>query len=252
MQDVQQTTLPRRRGDPSVPFGVRALESGIEVDGVWHSRSNTPAPSIPDSPMSSASASPRSIRRPSSPDRTSTSSNISKLEMPQPVHGYPGVGHVRAVSASGVVNAPFERGIAPERSSSRPNSISPEYLNRDIPRGHQTYQPRRSSHLRFSNSQSDSSAAMAALEGHHLIAKRESSDGKLLYFFPPKTVIAADSCGTESYEQPKNRNSTPLRESRFTEGAWNTTSCSFDNRALFPRPPWKRGFVNWKNTFMKS
>ncbi len=218
-QDMQQNIPPRRRGDPGVPFGVRALESGIEVDGVWHSRSNTPAPSIPDSPMSSASASPRSIRRPSSPDRTSTSSNISKLEMPQPVHGYPGVGHVRAVSASGVVNAPFERGIAPERSSSRPNSISPEYLNRDIPRGHQTYQPRRSSHLRFSNSQSDSSAAMAALEGHHLISKRESSDGKLRYFFSPKTVIAADSCVTESYEQPKNRNSTPLRESRFTEGA---------------------------------
>lgn len=218
-QDMQQTTPPRRRGDPGVPFGVRALESGIEVDGVWHSRSNTPAPSIPDSPMSSASASPGSIRRPSSPDRTSTSSNISKLEMPQPVHGYPGVGHVRSVSASGVVNAPFERGIAPERSSSRPNSISPEYLNRDIPRGHQTYQPRRSSHLRFSNSQSDNSAAMAALEGHHLISKRESSDGKLQYFVRSKTVAVTNSCRTESYEQAKNRNSTPLRESRFTEGA---------------------------------
>lgn len=181
-QTMQQTTLPRRRGDPGVPFGVRALESGIEVDGVWHSRSNTPAPSIPDSPMSSASISPGSIRRPSSPDRTSTSSNISKLEMPLPVHDYPGVGHVRSVSSSGVVNAPFERGLAPERSPSRPNSISPEYLNRDMPRSRQTYQPRRSSHLRFSNSQSDNSAAMAALEGHHLISERESSDGKLQRF----------------------------------------------------------------------
>lgn len=181
-QDMQQTTRPRRRGDPGVPFGVRALESGIEVDGVWHSRSNTPAPSLPDSPMSSASVSPGSIRRPSSPDRTSTSSNISKLEMPLPVHDYPGVGHVRSVSSSGVVNAPFERGLAPERSPSRPNSISPEYLNRDMPRSRQTYQPRRSSHLRFSNSQSDNSAAMAALEGHHLISERESSDGKLQHF----------------------------------------------------------------------
>lgn len=192
-QDMQQTTPPRRRGDPGVPFGVRALESGIEVDGVWHSRSNTPAPSLPDSPMSSASVSPGSIRRPNSPDRTSTSSNISKLEMPLPVHDYPGVGHVRSVSSSGVVNAPFERGLAPERSPSRPssispeylsrpNSISPEYLIRDMPRSRQTYQPRRSSHLRFSNSQSDNSAAMAALEGHHLISERESSDGKLQHF----------------------------------------------------------------------
>lgn len=252
MQDVQQTTLPRRRGDPSVPFGVRALESGIEVDGVWHSRSNTPAPSIPDSPMSSASASPRSIRRPSSPDRTSTSSNISKLEMPQPVHGYPGVGHVRAVSASGVVNAPFERGIAPERSSSRPNSISPEYLNRDITRGHQTYQPRRSSHLRFSNSQSDSSAAMAALEGHHLIAKRESSDGKLRYFFSAQN---SDSCWflrnrvLWTTEEPK------LNASERISIHWRSLKLYFllfNNRGLLPRPPWKRGSVNWKNTFMKS
>lgn len=185
-QDMQQTTPPRRRGDPGVPFGVRALESGIEVDGVWHSRSNTPAPSLPDSPMSSASVSPGSVRRPSSPDRTSTSSNISKLEMPLPVHGYPGVGHVRSVSSSGVVNAPFERGLAPERTSSRPNSISPEYLNRDMPRGRQTYQPRRSSHLRFSNSQSDNSAAMAALEGRHIISEGESSDGKLQYFCSSK------------------------------------------------------------------
>lgn len=187
-EDMQQTTLPRGRGDPSVPFGVRALESGIEVDGVWHSRSNTPAPSIPDSPMSSASVSPGSIRRPTSPDRASTSSIISKLEMPLAIHGYPGSGHVHSVSPSGVVNAPFERGITPERSPSRPNSISPEYLIRDMPRGRQTYQPRRSSHLRFSNSQTDNSATMVSLEGHHLISKGESSDGKLQYlnFLPNK------------------------------------------------------------------
>ena len=192
---MQQSTPPRRRGDPGVPFGVRALESGIEVDGVWHSRSNTPAPSLPDSPMSSASASPGSVRRNSSPDRASTSSNISRLEMPLPVHGYPGA-HARSVQSSGVVNAPFERGLAPERNSSRPNSISPEYLNRDIPRGRQTYQPRRSSHLRFSNSQSDNSAVFAALGGHHMISNRESSDGKLQYFVSSKQVLAADS-----YEQ---------------------------------------------------
>lgn len=28
-----------------IPFGSRAIESGIEVDGIWISRSNTPAPS---------------------------------------------------------------------------------------------------------------------------------------------------------------------------------------------------------------
>jgi hypothetical protein len=29
-----------------VPFGIRALERGVEVEGVWHSRGNTPEPSI--------------------------------------------------------------------------------------------------------------------------------------------------------------------------------------------------------------
>jgi hypothetical protein len=29
--------------DDDIPFGIRAIESGIEVDGVWISRTNTPA-----------------------------------------------------------------------------------------------------------------------------------------------------------------------------------------------------------------
>lgn len=36
-----------------VPFGVRAIESGIEVEGVWISRSNSPASSRPSSVTSS-------------------------------------------------------------------------------------------------------------------------------------------------------------------------------------------------------
>jgi hypothetical protein len=39
-----------------IPFGIRALESGVEVAGVWISRSNTPY----GSPASSALASPPS------------------------------------------------------------------------------------------------------------------------------------------------------------------------------------------------
>lgn len=36
-----------------IPFGIRAIESGIEVDGVWISRSNTPAPSARNSSANS-------------------------------------------------------------------------------------------------------------------------------------------------------------------------------------------------------
>ncbi|KAI4725964.1 hypothetical protein E4T49_06277 [Aureobasidium sp. EXF-10728] len=41
---------------PNIPFGIRAIESGIEVDGVWISRSNTPAQSIREPSSSSLSA----------------------------------------------------------------------------------------------------------------------------------------------------------------------------------------------------
>ena len=37
-----------------VPFGIRALERGVEVEGVWHSRGNTPEPSIRDGSRSSS------------------------------------------------------------------------------------------------------------------------------------------------------------------------------------------------------
>lgn len=179
-QEMQHTPSVRRRKGPDVPFGIRAIESGIEVDGVWISRSNTPAPSVPDSPMSNASVAPSPVRPAHSPDRTSSSSNISRLEIPQPVHGYPGVIGSRPGQSS--ANVPFERGLPTERSPSRPNSTTSDYA--PVPRGRQTYQPRRSSHLRFSNSQDvDNPEAMAALEGHLLTQKRNVSDGKLS--FPP-------------------------------------------------------------------
>jgi len=56
-----------------IPFGIRAIESGIEVDGVWISRSNTPV-------GSSASSIRTEMRLP-------LSLNNSQLELPQAVHG---------------------------------------------------------------------------------------------------------------------------------------------------------------------
>ncbi|KAH8737313.1 hypothetical protein BGZ61DRAFT_470774 [Ilyonectria robusta] len=35
---------------PEVPFGIRAIQSGIEVEGIWISRPNTPDPSQPATP----------------------------------------------------------------------------------------------------------------------------------------------------------------------------------------------------------
>ena len=219
-QEMQHTPSVRRRRGTDVPFGIRAIESGIEVDGVWISRGNTPAPSLPETPLASPSPGPSSI-----PDRTSSGTNISRLEIPQPAHGYPGevgprpssVQNLRGTpfergrpgsaagvrnsafergrpgsgagvrnsifergrpgSAAGVLNSPFESGFSPESSSTRPSSMASDHG----PRGRPTYQPRYSSHLRFSNSQNpENSAAMAALEGRLLNQNRNGSDGESL------------------------------------------------------------------------
>lgn len=42
LTEVRRTGLRVRR-DNDIPFGVRAIESGIEVDGIWISRPTTPA-----------------------------------------------------------------------------------------------------------------------------------------------------------------------------------------------------------------
>lgn len=52
-----------------IPFGIRAIESGIEVDGVWISRTNTPVGSSRSSIMTEMKL-PRSF-------------NNSQLELPQ-------------------------------------------------------------------------------------------------------------------------------------------------------------------------
>ncbi|KAF6839919.1 hypothetical protein CPLU01_01516 [Colletotrichum plurivorum] len=49
--EIESTGLPAPRKQSEIPFGVRAIQSGIEVDGIWISRPNTPAtdPSPPNS-----------------------------------------------------------------------------------------------------------------------------------------------------------------------------------------------------------
>lgn len=49
--EMESTGLPPPRKQSDIPFGVRAIQSGIEVDGIWISRPGTPAT---DSPPNSA------------------------------------------------------------------------------------------------------------------------------------------------------------------------------------------------------
>ena len=136
-----------------VPFGVRALESGIEVDGVWISGTNTPS-TMPGSPNIAATK-PQPVHKDYFPEPSSSASETSRIEVPQPVHG---TNHSSGISNK--ISAPADRPVSSERQHKKPPSSEHQNLGRP------TYQPRRSSQLRFSNSlDAENSEALAALEG---------------------------------------------------------------------------------------
>ncbi|KAF1814309.1 hypothetical protein P152DRAFT_266990 [Eremomyces bilateralis CBS 781.70] len=96
--------------ESEVPFGVRALEKGIEVDGVWISRTNTPNSSAPGSPrISFAKGSP--VLLPNL-DLPSVSSNDFTLLGSKP----------SSPSSSRAPSYVFERAVGAERLPSNPSS----------------------------------------------------------------------------------------------------------------------------------
>lgn len=186
----------RRKKDNEVPFGVRAIESGIEVDGVWISRSNTPANSTPGSPAlsankGSAAQAPAAAQAYASPDRASTASNMSRLEIPQAAHGHPRLGPRSSTSTHtrGSSN-PFERSVSSEQLPSRPASSYTEFA----PRSRPSYQPRRASALRYSTIDT-SAEALASLEGKILASKTgsKSSQGRQLPLKVPALLCLRQS-----------------------------------------------------------
>ena len=58
VEDADGPQMEEMVPENHVPFGIRAIESGVEVEGVWISRPNSPAPSILASPVSSAATLP--------------------------------------------------------------------------------------------------------------------------------------------------------------------------------------------------
>lgn len=142
MQQVAGTMGNKPGG---VPFGVRAIESGIEVDGVWISRSNTPASSNPPSPATLAIDDP--IFSKAQRDENGLPMAVPILVMPQPMHAYQG--HVGG-SARSSSHSPENQAAAagsPDRFNHLPNSSEDSIKIQIRP----TYQPRHSSHLRFSS-----------------------------------------------------------------------------------------------------
>lgn len=134
-----------------VPFGIRAIESGIEVDGVWISRSNTP--------VGSSRSSMTDVRLP----RSNTG---SQLELPKTLLSSSrnsstsnfGSTFDRAISGSA-----FDRAVSAERIPTN-DSRSPSPA-RDQPSSYRGLPPMApTAHLSTLNSHRNSSA-LQALEG---------------------------------------------------------------------------------------
>lgn len=138
---MQQTTTVRATGAPEIPFGIRAIESGIEVEGVWISRSNTPASSRHGSPASSVVG---DRTPPENQEHEQSTKAIPTLAMPQPLLPYQGHPASNHIPPSRTPEPQNERSF----STIADNGSSPDTIKIRI---RPTYQPRHSSHLRFSS-----------------------------------------------------------------------------------------------------
>ncbi|KAH7031192.1 uncharacterized protein B0I36DRAFT_362922 [Microdochium trichocladiopsis] len=119
--EMQSTGLPLPRKF-DIPFGVRAIQSGVEVDGIWISRPNTPADSDGPSKTHSIHTEPKgkertrtsqatrqptksSVDRPesvrSSPRLNSASGQVSPTEVRMPSTGAPATYKPRQSTRSG-------------------------------------------------------------------------------------------------------------------------------------------------------
>ena len=152
-QEMQRAMSTRRERKNDVPFGVRAIQSGIEVDGVWISRGNTP---LPGSPVSLATRSPpKQQRNRHGSSALGSMSSIPDLSMPQPAQPIAKPLSGRSTNASSRSVSPdsrFERSRGSSIASHSPRrGLSPQPSGDFASHRRQSYRPRQSSHLRYSN-----------------------------------------------------------------------------------------------------
>lgn len=192
-QALEHRPSVKARRAQEIPFGIRAIQSGIEVDGVWISGSNTPAQSNPGSRAPSVMLDTDSNKSAQSPERPFVQPPSSRLEAPRPAHRQPIQGRTSTATQD----------AAPRVRSYQMNP-SPNRLSTDLPPpGRPTYQPRRSSGLRYSHVD-ENSDALDALEGRRTGTVAETgSQGYLMEqraHRHPRSVSASNN-GDERHAQ---------------------------------------------------
>ena len=141
----------------AVPFGIRALESGIQVEGVWISQPSTPNPSSPAiSTLSTFSGNGREG------NPSSSTLGISSLEMSRPLQGNGTPGSTCSNLHMNGSATSFDQAVA-AKLVSRSN----EYLPLEMPKRKRKYNG-----VHYSDNKNDgrptllrNSATLSALEG---------------------------------------------------------------------------------------
>ena len=178
----------REESKDDVPFGIRAIESGIEVDGVWISRSNTPVVS------SRSSITGTQIPR---------SGNGSLLELPNSMVQNPSRNSSCAPSA-------FDVAVNAERINTN-DSRSPSPKARGQPTGDCCSKCGHSTRDR-------NSSALQALEGSPSApgpARRDTSNDK-----SGSSSITGDNSGKSSRRTSNENDSMALTDGRPYEAAY--------------------------------
>jgi hypothetical protein len=135
--EMTQTTSQQEE----VPFGIRAIERGCEVDGVWNSRTNTPlqtpANSNPGSPVTRPKDLGNGLLSLKKHRRDMSLSTVSNLEFPEPA--------LARAGPKGVAVSSTDTTSEPKSSSEKENTPEPSPDGQLPMRGRRAYQPKTSS-----------------------------------------------------------------------------------------------------------
>ncbi|KAL6717945.1 hypothetical protein ACLMJK_004030 [Lecanora helva] len=191
-QEMQYSQSVRQRRADRVPFGVRAIESGIEVDGVWISRSNTPVSSLPGSPaLSGTTFKQTAPRLDESLGRASIGSDMTRIEISGPSQEHINTGEASASSSSRP--SPFGH---PTRKHQPPPTSDHQA------RGRPTYQPRRSSGLRYSDSLNTEDPESLSVSTMDDLVQREGSGTESEGVRPSTSASASSSVSRNEDTRP--------------------------------------------------
>jgi hypothetical protein len=127
--------------EDEVPFGIRAIERGCEVNGVWNSKTNTPLQTPGNSNPGSPVIRPKdlgngllSLRK---HRRELSASSVSNLEIPEPISTKP--------EAKTVPESPTDTMSEGKSSSEKENAVETSEDGQLSMRGRRAYQPKSSS-----------------------------------------------------------------------------------------------------------